>query len=130
MTIADPVELLITLLKDDSGVKAIADDRVGREVPEGDGPLMPRGCVVLQPAGGSGRPGLLKIRKNRIDTHCYGSTLSEAWLLHLAVREALETFTHDGDLIEITTLSDGANGRRPDNQWPVCFASYRVTSAA
>lgn len=129
MTIADPVQLIIDLLLAESSVTDLVDDRVGREIPEGDGNLMPRACIIVTRAGGRGRRGTLKLREARIDTACYGATLKESGAVHDAVRELLEEYVHDGDLITVETSSDGVNARHPDTQWPVCYASYRVTTA-
>jgi hypothetical protein len=130
VTIPDPLAAIIALLLDDDAVTALADGRVfGGELPEEHNAAMPQPAVVVSPAGGPGRPGTIKYRRNRIDTICYGATLLQSWQLHLAVREALETMGRDGAVFTASISSDGANARDPVKQWPTCYASYSVLSA-
>jgi len=130
VSIPDPVALLITRLKANSAVAAIASTRVyGFAIPASIQASMPEAAVVVSPAGGSGRPGLLKVRRNRIDTTCYGATLTQAWQLHQAVRESLETMVTTGALFSALQTSDGALALDPVTQWPTCYASYTVLSA-
>ena len=92
---------------------------------------MPRQAVVVAQAGGPGRPKTLKTRTIRLDTICYGATLYEAQRLHDTVREALETLARtSGSVKTVESVTEGQNGRDPVKQWPVCFASYRVLTAA
>lgn len=129
--IPDPIAELRTVLLEDAAVAALADDRVySGELRRDLNPSMPVAAVVLAPAGGPGRPGTLKVRRTRVDTICYGATLNQAWKLHLAVREALETISRRlGALITIETSSDGSLARDQATQWPTCYASYTVLSA-
>lgn len=126
----DPIEELQALLAADSAVVALAVDRVyGGELDPDVNEQMPVAAVVLAPAGGPGRPGTLGVRRNRIDTICFGATLEQAWQLHIAVREALETMSRTDTLFSVETTSDGALARDATTQWPTCYASYSVLSA-
>lgn len=129
--IPDPLAELRTLLLEDAAVAALAETRVySGEVPRDLNSSMAVAAVVLAPAGGPGRPGALKVRRTRVDTVCYGATLNQAWKLHLAVREALETISRRvGSLISIETSSDGSLARDQATQWATCYASYTVLSA-
>lgn len=128
--IPDPIGELATMLAADTAVAALADTHVyGGELPRALNGDTPPTAVVLSPAGGPGRRKSLKIRFTRVDTICYGPTLEEAWALHLAVREALETMTRTTTLFSVETSSDGALARDATTQWPTCYASYGVLSA-
>jgi Protein of unknown function (DUF3168) len=129
MSIPDPVALVRELLLADAAVAALAGDNIFvGELPERLNASPPPAAVVIAPAGGPGRAGTLRYRRNRVDTVCYAATLESAWTLHLAVREALETMTVDGALRSIEASSDGALARDPQTQWPTCYASYLVGS--
>lgn len=129
MTIPDPIALIVDLLAHDVGVIDLAGTRVhGGALSAATRAAMPQTAVVVSPAGGPGRPGFMGIRRNRIDTVCYGETLHQAWLLHLAVREALETLRVDGAVRSLEISSDGANALDPVELWPTCYASYTVLS--
>lgn len=129
MTIPDPVALARVLLLADAAVAALVGENVyGGELPDSLNAAMPAKAVVITPAGGPGRRGTLAYRRNRIDTVCYGATLEDAWSVHLAVREALETMTASGALRSIETSSDGTLARDPRTEWPSCYASYLVGS--
>lgn len=131
MSAPDIIAELVSLLLDDTTVSDLTDDRVfSGELPETESVAMPRASVVVSPAGGPGRQGVEKWRRNRVDTICYGPSLGEAWTLHLAVREALETLARRSDaVISIEISSDGALARDPVKQWPTAYASYGVLSA-
>lgn len=131
MAVPDPIKDIRAHLLADTGVQALVGTRVFHsELPASESGSMPRQSVVVSQAGGPGRPKTLKTRNLRIDTFCYGATLYESYELHLAVREALETLAHSGSVKTVEMVTDGLNGRDPDKQWPVCFASYRALTAA
>lgn len=130
MTIPDPIALIVELLQLDAAVTALVGSRVhGGQLSKETRGGMPQPAVVVSPAGGPGRPGYMRIRRNRIDTVCYGPTLHESWLVHLAVREVLEDLRVDGPLRSLEISSDGANALDPTTLWPTCYASYTVLSA-
>jgi hypothetical protein len=132
VSIPDPIAEIVTLLKDGTAVAALAGARVyGGQLPQAETGEQPRAAVVVSPAAGPGRAGVMKIRRNRVDTTCYGATLNQAWKLHLAVREALETMepSLDHHLLTIQTVADGALGLDPVTQWPTCYATYIARSA-
>lgn len=127
MSVPDPIELVVTLLRADTDVAALVAARVyGGALPEDL--AMPQAAVVVRPAGGPGRRGAQGWRLNRVDTVCYGATLRESWQTHLAVREALETLTPADGLKEAHVTSDGTNALDPVTQWPTCYASFLVLS--
>jgi hypothetical protein len=128
MTIPDPIGDLAVLLKGNSGVAAIASARVfSGGLPQAQQTNMPQATVILKPAGGPGRPKRLKIRRTFVDTICYGTSLHQAWQLHLAVREALETLAPSrGSVKAVEMASEAVNAIDASTQWPTCYASYRV----
>lgn len=131
MTIPDPIAELIVLLEADTDVIALAGDNIfGGSLTADAKQNMPQPAIVVAPAGGPGRRGYTNWRRQRVDTTCYGATLTQSWLLHLAVREVLENLQRNGSLFWAETLSDGTNAIDPRTQWPTCFATYMVASAA
>lgn len=130
MTIPDPIADIVALLQVDAGVTDLVGDRIhGGALSEATRAAMPQAAVVVAPAGGTGRPGYMLIRRGRVDTICYGATLLESWKVHLAVREVLENLRRDGALMSAQISSDGANALDPVEMWPCCYASYTVLSA-
>lgn len=131
MSIPDPIEEIRTLLLDDDDVATLASDRVfGGTLTDAAREGMPQAAVVLKPAGGPGRRAIEKWRVTRVDTICYGRTLKESYQLHLYVREVLETMDRPSPTLFSAEMSmDGTNAIDPVEQWPTCFASYRVMSA-
>lgn len=131
MSIPDPIAELRTLLLADTNVASLAGTRIyGDEIEETDQTDMPQATVILREAGGPGRVAYNLYRQTRIDTLCYGATLSESAQLHRYVREVLETMNRPtGTLFSAEVSSDGRNARDPDTQWPLCIASYLVMSA-
>jgi hypothetical protein len=131
VSIPDPIAEIRTLLLADTDVASLAGTRVyGDDIAEGDQGSMPQATVVLREAGGPGRLGFTLYRRTRIDTLCYGKSLSESAQLHRYVREVLETMNRPtGTLFTAEVSSDGRNGRDPDTQRSLCIASYLVMSA-
>ncbi len=131
MTVPDPISEIIALLEGDNDVFALCGDNVfGGGLPADARAALPQATVVVTAAGGPGRRGYNRYRSTRVDTTCYGSTLKESWDLHLAVREVLEGIRRSGSLFWAQTIADGANAIDKVEQWPTCFASYLVMSAA
>lgn len=128
MTIPDPIGDLAIFLKANTGVAAIAGTRVfSGGLPQSQQASMPQATVIVKPAGGSGRPKLLKIRRITVDTVCYGASLHQAWQLHLAVREALETLARPTRSVKAVEMAaEAVNAIDASTQWPTCYASYRV----
>lgn len=131
MSIPDPIEEIRTLLLADDDVASLAGTNVfGDEILESVREDMPQACVILLDAGGPGRAAFNLYRKTRIDTLCYGQSLSESAQLHRFVREVMETMDRPtGTLFSAEISSDGVNRRDPVTQWPLCIASYLVMSA-
>lgn len=130
MTVPDPISLIVELLANDAAVTGLVGGRVhGGGLSESTRAGMPQPAVVVAPAGGTGRPGYMLVRRGRIDTVCYATTLHQSWLVHLAVREVLENLRRDGALVWAEIESDGANALDPVELWPTCYASYTVMSA-
>lgn len=131
MSIPDPIEEIRALLLADANVASIAGTHVyGDEIPEAVRVTMPVPVVVLLDAGGPGRSAFNLYRRTRIDTLCYGETLSQSAQLHRYVREVLETMNRpSGTLFTAEVSSDGTNRRDPVTQWPLDIASYLVMSA-
>lgn len=128
--IPDTVSLVVAQIKADAGVQGIAgQDVFAGELSEATIALMPTAAVVVAPAGGPGRPGYQRYRRTRIDVVCYGENLKQSWQLHQAVREVLENIRRAGSLFWAEVVSDGANARDPQTQWPVCYATYLVMTA-
>lgn len=128
MTIPDPIGDLVSLLAADTATKALVGSRVyGGGLPPNLS--MPQPAVVVKAAGGAGRRGYNKYRTTRIDTVCYGTTLKQAWSVHLAAREVLEGLDRPGSVFWVTASFDGASALDPVTQWPTCYASYTVMSA-
>lgn len=128
--IPDPIAELTDMLLDDTDVAALVGTHVhGGELPPSLNRTTAPTAVVLSPAGGPGRMKSLKIRWTRVDTICYAPTLADAWAIHIAVREALETMARTETLLSVETSSDGALARDATTQWPTCYASYGVLSA-
>lgn len=130
----DPVTALVTFLKADAPVAALASTRVfGGELPRGQVAEMPRAAVVLKPAGGPGGYGYIEFAKVRVDVDCYAATVRDAWTLHLAVRTALKQMRRNvtgGVLLHSADVSaDGVTARDPDTDWPVTVSSYLVSVA-
>jgi hypothetical protein len=129
--IPDPISEIVALLQADDDVSALTAGLVfGGGLPVNARADMPQPAVVVTAAGGPGRRGYNRYRRTRVDTTCYGQTLKESWDLHLAVRELLEGLGRTGSIFWAQTISDGANGIDRVEQWPTCFASYLVMSAA
>lgn len=130
MTIPDPIGDLAALLAADTGVTALAGTRVfSGGIPQAKQAGMPQATVVIKPAGGPGRPKLMLIRRITLDTICYAASLHEAWQLHLAVRESLETLGRPtGSVKTVEMASEAALAIDSSTQWPTCYASYRVLS--
>jgi hypothetical protein len=131
MSIPDPVAEIRELLIADANVASLAGTRVyGGGLADSARVGMPQATVVLKPAGGPGRRGYQKWRVTRIDTLCYAATLEESEQLHRYVRDVMENMNRPSPtLFSAEVSSDGANAIDPVEQWPVCFASYLVTSA-
>lgn len=131
MTIPDPIAEIRSLLLADADVASLAGTNVfGDEIKESVRATMPAPVVVLLDAGGPGRAGFNLYRRTRIDTLCYGETLSQSAELHRFVREVIETMNRPtGTLFSAEVSSDGVNRRDPATQWPLCIASYLVMSA-
>jgi hypothetical protein len=133
---ADPVGALMAFLAADAGVAALVDAAhvYGGGIEQDDTPGMPFAAVVVNPSGGyGGGEGFNEFGRNRIDTICHGSTLSESWQVYLAVHAALKHLSRevvDGVLLHSAEpLSKGALGTDPETQWPTTLASWRVLSA-
>ena len=131
----DPIAAVRSILLSDATIEPLVGDRVfGGAIPADENAAMPRACVLLSPAGGGliGR-GYQDYADTRIDTHCYGSTPHEAWMLHLAVRAVLTQLRRqvsNSVLIHWARISsDGALARDHAKEWPLCYASYQVLAA-
>lgn len=127
MTLPDPIGDLAALLKADTGVLAITSRIFSGGIPQSQQAGMPQATVVVKPAGGPGRPKLMLIRRTTVDTICYGASLHDAWQLHLAVREALETLDRPtGSVKTVEMASEAVLAIDASTEWPTCYASYRV----
>lgn len=130
MSIPDPVAELVSVLLADPDVAALVADNVfGGGLTAEARNAMPTPAVVLAQAGGPGRRGFVKYRRQRITAICYGETLKESWDVHAAVREVLEGLRRTGSVFWAETISEGTNAIDPRTQWPTCLASYMVMSA-
>lgn len=134
MTVVDPLAAVRTFLLADAGVIAAVGPRVfAGELPDVENGAMPRACVVLEPAGGPAEHGYQDYGKSRIDAWSYGGNMHEAYLVYLAVYEALKQLRRQkiGNVLvhAVEPSSKGASGRDPVKQWPLCLSSYLVQAA-
>lgn len=131
----DPIKGVIEWLRLDEDVAALAASRVyfGR-LPDNEKPNMPRPLVTVQAAGGGFLGGGYQdYGDRRLDVDCYGSSDYQAWLVHLAVRGALKHLRRqvsEGVLLHwARPSSEGIQGRDPETDWPVVFASFQLLAS-
>jgi hypothetical protein len=131
----DPVAAIRTILLADSDVAALVGTRIGDEVPASAVASMPQAAIVLNPAGGPGRPGggYQEYGKQRIDVICYGETLGQSWRVYLAAYAALKQLQRqisEGVLVHSAEVSSkGSRGLDPTTQWPTTFSSWLVLAS-
>lgn len=130
---ADPIAALVELMKADAGVAAVASTRVfGGELPAAEAASMPRGALVIVPAGGTSLTAGSDARHDtqRLDVMCYGATPYEAQRLRDAAHAALKPIRRavaSATLIHWVQPAGGfTTGRDRDAGWPVAAQSYQV----
>jgi len=132
VTIQNPITSLITYLKADSGVAALASTRVyGAEEPYNEATNQARYAVVIWPSGG--RPEhYVALQPIRVDIECYGATQLQAHTLYLAVYEAMKNIAREDNsncLLHTATQSGGPlTNRAPETHWPYTWSSWLVTA--
>jgi len=130
VTIQNPITALLTYLKADAGVSALAATRVfGAENPWDEAGSQPRYAVVVWPSGG--RPEhYVPLQPVRVDIECYGATPFQGMTLYLAVCEAMKNAARENvsdTLIHTATQSGGPlTNRSPDTHWPYTWSSWLV----
>lgn len=126
-------------LENEGTVTALLDSDTtriyGGEILRADIDEMPRGAVVLSPAGG----GLIGNAYQdygdvRVDVDCYGATPYEAYTLYLAVYASLKHLRRSiaGDQVLLhwaRASSKGTEARDPETDWPVVTSSWQVLAA-
>lgn len=129
----DPLAALVTLLAADAGLLTLTSRVFGGELPETENKSMPRACVVLTPAGGPGSLDYMDFGASRVDVFAYGENLHEAYLVYLAVYQALKQMQRHkvGNVLLHTAdpLTKGSAGKDPVKQWPLCLSSWLVKAA-
>ena len=142
MTMPDPLVAILTFLKADAGVAAIAATRVfGEEIPQDQVTTVATGETILQTvvvrrSGAEpsvGDASRVKFSRPRFDVFSYGETPHRAAALDLACYEALKQMepTVQGTcrLHDAVLLSGPIAMREPDTQWPLVWRSYAVAVA-
>lgn len=129
---ADHMIAIRDFLKSDAGVAAIVSARVyAGELPRSEVQSMPKGVVVVNPAGG----GLLGreyqvYADQRVDIDCYGATPYESWKLYRAVRKALKNMQQHVRsqtlLFWAKSSSEGTSTRDPITDWPITISSWQI----
>lgn len=119
------------LIADENVSEVVPDSKIfGSKLPVGEVPTMAERCVIVKGAGGPADGTLQDGGWRRIDTFCYGPTVTEAEIVHVAVRRALrqmQRFASGDTLLHNARLSsNGAAGTDPDTGWPLVLASYLV----
>lgn len=133
----DPLAALRAVVVADATVSALTTHVFAGEIPEADNNLMPRASVVLSPSGGPGSSDYLDFGASRVDVWCYGANLHEAYVVYLAVYQALKQMRRQkvplagGNVLLHTAdpLSKGSTGRDPEKQWPTCLSSWLVKAS-
>jgi hypothetical protein len=133
---ADPVGGLVEFLQANEPVSELTDRRVfGGELPESENAAMPRGCVVLRPAGGAGQlgGGYQQFSDQRIDALCYGDSPQAAYQLWMLVNVALKQLQRTiraNTLIHWCRSTGGPLSLRDSStEWPYTLASFQVLAS-
>jgi hypothetical protein len=133
----DPTGTIISLLKADLGVIAIAGPRVrGGEPAAGDKPplvIVTRMAVNRDPAGSSSRR--IGLQEVFLGIKCYGTTKLQAAQLYGACSDALHMHAPllDEQGRAIFTIADdvgASSGMDPGSTWPWEDTTVRVIAAA
>lgn len=129
----DILEAMIEILKADSGVIVLVNDRVyGEELPREEIVNMPRKNVVLVSAGGIEKTKTDTLVNRRFDVWCYGETMYEAAALDSVVFDAIKKINRIvicDTLIHSAGLSGGPTKfRDPDSGWPAMIRSINVNA--
>jgi hypothetical protein len=133
--VTDPLAALVTYLRADASVAALASARVyGGELPGSETIDMPETAVVLSYAGGyADRFAYVELGEPRIDVRCYGDTPYLAHALHRAVHGCLKQMRRNvqgGTMLHCATLESSVQGLRdPDTEWPMAFSSWIVLAS-
>lgn len=133
MSAADPTAAVAAYLKATAAVNEATEGRIFRpELPEEEDPRMPRGCVVVRPAGGGmlfGRD-YLPVLDGRLDIVAYGSTRLEAENIAREVTLALKELRHSTweNVILFWARIAGAPASAidPESEWPFALVSTQV----
>lgn len=128
---ADPIAAILTYLKADPDVTALATTRIfGAELPQTLAGVMPKQAIVVRYAGGFGLFQQQLVSSWRIDVWAYGETPHQASLLSRTVHGRLKTFTPQMiDGIKIYTIQESAGPisiREPDTTWPAVISSWLI----
>ena len=131
MTTPDPFDALTDYLRSNSDVAALASARIWpRELPASEAMSMPRGAIVLVPAGGLGGFDTVSLMSPRVDLTCYAASPKQAFMLYLAAFEALRALsrkTHAHALLSSAIQGGGPiQSRDPDTKWPFVWSSWTL----
>lgn len=137
MAIPDPVAALVTLLRADAGVAALAPVRVfGARLPATEVASMPRKAVVIRRAGAgasAGNRSRIRVSKPRCDVFAYGETPYEASRLDLACYEALKQMEAQNigtcRIWDAVLINGPIDLTEEDTTWPIVFRTYLVAAA-
>jgi len=130
---ADPTLAIAAYLKAQTVINEATEGRVFRpDLPESEDAHMPRGCLLVRPAGGGqffGRD-YLPVIDSRLDIVCYGSTRLEAENIGREVALALKKLHHstwEHIILYWCRISGGPQSAiDPNTNWSLCLVTGQV----
>jgi hypothetical protein len=130
---ADPTLAIAAYLKAQTVIAEATEGRIFRpDLPEGEDAFMPRGCVLVRPAGGGqlfGRD-YLPVIDSRLDIVCYGSTRLEAENISREVALALKQLknsTWEKVAVRWARISGGPmSAIDPTTNWALSYVGTQV----
>jgi hypothetical protein len=133
---SDPTLAIAAYLKAQASINEATGGRIFRpELPKSEEPSMPRGCVIVRPAGGTDlfANTRLPAKTPRVDIVCYGSTRLECENIARECSAALDELTHSTweKVIVFWTRIVGqpASAIDPETNWPFALVSAQVMCA-
>ena len=133
MSAADPTLAIAAYLAAQEAVTDAVEGRVFRpELPQDQDAQMPRGCLIVRPAGGGSMFARddLPVIDSRVDITCYGSTRLESENIAREVADALKSLgrsTWEHVVVSWARVTgQPASAIDPDTNWPFALVTAQV----